>query len=152
MTDRRWTLRTLLAGLAVTLAVTGLGGCRTAPTVAAYVGSDEIGVDDLDAAVAQRTAEPAVAAFRLHARRHGLTEVSLQGTAVRFSPVELPESKTLRLRRLYPGAVYKPASRTISAPRPATGGVGVRDSALLDWCRDLLDGVLGELASESVRR
>jgi transcription-repair coupling factor (superfamily II helicase) len=83
----------------------------------------------------------AVAAFRLHARRHGVTDVSLQGSAVRFSPVELPESKVMRLRRLYPKALYKTAVRTVSAPRPA-----LRDTALLDWARGLLDGVVGEPA------
>ncbi len=86
----------------------------------------------------------AVAAFRLYARRHGITEVSLQGNTVRFTPVQLPDSKVMRLQRLYPRSTYKTAVRTISAPRP-----GVRDTELLDWCRNLLDGVLGQPAVAS---
>jgi peptidyl-prolyl cis-trans isomerase SurA len=65
---RRGTLRVLLAGSAAALAVTGLAGCRTSPTVAAYVGDTQISVDRLDAAVAARThADDAVAAY---ARAH----------------------------------------------------------------------------------
>ncbi len=88
-----------------------------------------------------------VAAFRLDARRHGITEVSLQGNSVRFSPVELADSKVMRLQRLYPRSLYKTAMRTVSAPRPSTatfGGTPLRDTALLDWCRGLLAGVVDE--------
>jgi len=61
---RRGTLRVLLAGSAAALAVTGLAGCRTSPTVAAYVGDTHISVDRLDAAVAAREdADKAVAAY-----------------------------------------------------------------------------------------
>jgi transcription-repair coupling factor (superfamily II helicase) len=90
-----------------------------------------------------------VAGFRLVARCHGVTEVSLQGRHVRFSPVSLPESRQVRLKRLYPDAVYKPATDTISLPRPATrrvGGEPLRDVPLLDWCRELIEGVAGEPA------
>jgi len=81
----------------------------------------------------------AVADFRLHARRHGITEVTLQGNSVRFAPVDLPESKVMRLQRLYPRSLYKTTVRTVSAPRPP-----LRDTPLLDWARGLLDGVIGE--------
>lgn len=64
MRARRASLRILLAGSAVALAVTGLAGCRTSPTVAAYVGNRTISVGTVDAAVAAREhADPAVAAY-----------------------------------------------------------------------------------------
>lgn len=64
MLARRGTARVLLAGSAAALAVTGLAGCRTSPTVAAYVGDTHISVDRLDAAVAAREdADKAVAAY-----------------------------------------------------------------------------------------
>src|SRR6185369_14913015 len=66
----------------------------------------------------------AVASFRAHALRAGLTEVVLMGSQVRFAPVELPESAARRVRRLYPGAVLKPAVRTMILPRPTTARVG----------------------------
>ena len=64
MTARRGTLRVLLAGGTVALAVTGLSGCRTSPTVAAYIGSDQVSVSQLDSAMTERTADPAIAAYR----------------------------------------------------------------------------------------
>jgi transcription-repair coupling factor (superfamily II helicase) len=91
-----------------------------------------------------------VARFRAHARRYGLTDVGTQGKYVRFAPLDLRESQTLRLQRLYPGAVVKPATHIVLVPAPMTarvGGQAVRDRPLLDWCRELLDTVIGELAA-----
>lgn len=116
--------------------------------------ADDAEVDEVVAELTDRYGQPppevanlvAVARFRLRARAHGLTDVSLQGRHVRFAPVELPESAQLRLKRLYPDAVYKPAVKTISVPRPATrrvGGEPLRDTALLDWCVGLLRDALG---------
>jgi transcription-repair coupling factor (superfamily II helicase) len=88
----------------------------------------------------------AVARFRLLAKAYGLTDVSLQGKHIRFSPLPLPDSKQLRLKRFYPDAVYKAATEQVSVPRPMTARVGgepVRDTALLDWCAELLSTVLG---------
>jgi transcription-repair coupling factor (superfamily II helicase) len=86
----------------------------------------------------------AVAAFRVKARRAGVTEVSLQGRNVRVSPLVLPESKVMRLQRLYPGASYKNVMNTVIVPRPSTARVGgqpLRDTALLDWAADLIDAL-----------
>jgi transcription-repair coupling factor (superfamily II helicase) len=89
----------------------------------------------------------AVARFRAYARQFGLTEVSLQGTSVRFAPLQLRESQTMRLQRLFPRSVVKPAVGTVLVPRPTTariGGQPLRDEALLDWARALLEAVLGD--------
>ena len=86
---------------------------------------------------------------RLLARQYGVTEISLQGTHIRLGPVDLPESRQMRLRRLYPKAVYKQAVRTISVPRPTEGdrmgSPQLRDRELMNWVRNLLDGVLGPM-------
>ncbi|MBN9619678.1 MAG: DEAD/DEAH box helicase, partial [Actinobacteria bacterium] len=63
----------------------------------------------------------AVARFKVLCRRFGVTEVSMQGTTVRFSPLQLPESAQLRLTRLYDKAAYKSAVGTVSVPRPKGG-------------------------------
>ncbi len=92
----------------------------------------------------------AVARFRLLAKAYGLTDVSLQGKHIRFSPLPLPDSKQLRLKRFYPDAVFKGAAEQVSVPRPMTARVGgepVRDTALLDWCTELLSTILGEPVS-----
>ncbi|MEK9809436.1 MAG: TRCF domain-containing protein, partial [Candidatus Nanopelagicales bacterium] len=78
----------------------------------------------------------AVARFRVRARSAGIDEVVLAGQKVRFHPVELPESRSMRLTRLYPGTLVKPAVRTILVPRPsaATGDLDV-----LAWATEVLD-------------
>ncbi|HYJ66454.1 MAG TPA: transcription-repair coupling factor [Nocardioidaceae bacterium] len=86
-----------------------------------------------------------VARFRVHARRAGLAEIALGGNHVRFAPVELRESQQLRLTRLYPGSLVKPAVRSILVPKPTTARVGgqpLRDLDMLSWCRELVDAVL----------
>ena len=83
--------------------------------------------------------------LRARARAVGLTDITGQGRYVRFAPVELPESGQLRLKRLYPGTVLKPAIRTILVPFPTTAKVAgkpLQDSALLAWVSDLIDAVL----------
>jgi transcription-repair coupling factor (superfamily II helicase) len=79
----------------------------------------------------------AVARFRAHCRAVGITEVVAQGAGIRLAPVELRESAQMRLTRLYPKTVVKPAVRTIIVPKPA----GATDRALLAWAEELLDVV-----------
>ena len=86
-----------------------------------------------------------VAEFRNHARRAGLTDVTAQGKYLRFAPVQLAESQTLRVKRLYPGTVLKPATRTILVPFPTTARIGgrpLRGTAILDWAKQLIDAVI----------
>ncbi|MGY2064490.1 peptidylprolyl isomerase [Blastococcus sp. SYSU DS0619] len=54
--------RAARAGAAVALAAVALAGCRTDPSVAAYVGDEQIAVGELESAVDQRLADPEVAA------------------------------------------------------------------------------------------
>jgi transcription-repair coupling factor (superfamily II helicase) len=86
-----------------------------------------------------------VARFRARARQAGLTDVTAQGKFVRFAPVELPESATLRLNRLHPKSIVKPGLRTMLVPRPSTaviGGHPIRDEELLTWAREVIDTVV----------
>ncbi|PFG38821.1 transcription-repair coupling factor [Georgenia soli] len=87
----------------------------------------------------------AVSALREKARSVGLADITAQGKYLRFAPVELPESAELRLKRLYPGTVLKPAVRAILVPFPMTaklGGRPLRDAALLEWVDELIESVL----------
>jgi transcription-repair coupling factor (superfamily II helicase) len=98
----------------------------------------------------------AVARLRAQARRAGLTDITQQGSHIRFAPVELPESRQVRLRRLYPKSVVKPAVRTMLVPvprastrpgaPPSLGAPLLRDRELLAWCGELIEAVLGEKA------
>jgi transcription-repair coupling factor (superfamily II helicase) len=107
----------------------------------------------------------AVARFKVVCRKFGITEVSLQGQSIRFTPVLLPESAQLRLERLYEKTHYKAAVSTMSAGRPQGvkqpdgsysvtkfGGEPLRDQALLNWCGDLLDAVLGPVLEAVLAR
>ncbi|WP_306205969.1 transcription-repair coupling factor [Actinoplanes sp. RD1] len=116
---------------------------------------DDARLDEVVAEMTDRYGEPpaqvanliAVARFRLLARAYGLTDVSVQGKHLRFSPLPLPDSKQLRLKRYHPDSVYKAANDQVSVPRPSTrriGGEPLRDLALLQWCAQLLKDVLGE--------
>ncbi|KUL36636.1 transcription-repair coupling factor [Actinoplanes awajinensis] len=90
----------------------------------------------------------AVARFRQLARAYGLTDVSMQGKHIRFSPLSLLDSKQMRLKRYHPDSVYKTVNDQVSVPRPSTrrvGGEPLRDQALLEWCGQLLKDVLGEV-------
>jgi transcription-repair coupling factor (superfamily II helicase) len=76
-----------------------------------------------------------VARFRLLARSAGLHEIVGQGRFLRFAPAHLPESRVLRLQRLYPGSVIKDVAGTVLVPRPVNGigGQQVKDTDLLQW-------------------
>ena len=87
----------------------------------------------------------AVASFRARARDAGISEVTVQGKYVRFHPVELPDSRVVRLNRLHPKSLYKAPVRTMLVPRPQPAGFGAqppRDEELLDWARQVIDGVI----------
>jgi transcription-repair coupling factor (superfamily II helicase) len=90
----------------------------------------------------------AVAGLRVLARRYGVREITVAGRQIRFAPLELRESQTLRLTRLYKGAVVKTAVRTVLVPAPTeTGRIGsrpLRDQALLAWAGQLLDAIAGD--------
>jgi len=92
-----------------------------------------------------------VARLRFAARRAGLTDIALQGSHVRFAPVLLPDSRVVRVQRLYPKTVLKPAVRTMLIPVPKTGASGggfggesLRDTELLAWCAEVIRSVLSE--------
>jgi transcription-repair coupling factor (superfamily II helicase) len=92
-----------------------------------------------------------VARLRFAARRAGLTDITLQGSHVRFAPVVLPDSRTVRVQRLYPRTLLKPAVRTMLVPVPksgaSSGGFGgepLRDTELLAWCAEVIRSVLSE--------
>ncbi len=112
----------------------------------------EEAIDAVVAELKDRYGEPpaavvnliSVARFRVAARALGLTDVGLQGNFIKFAPAELPESKQLRLTRMYPGAAVKPALNAVLVPKPKTARVGGRDlvdAEILDWAKNVLDAV-----------
>ncbi len=87
----------------------------------------------------------AVARFRLLARAAGLSEIVTSSTFIRFGPAALPDSRVMRLQRLYPRSVVKEAAGYVLVPRPVSatiGGPPVTDLALLDWCSRVIEQIL----------
>ncbi len=118
----------------------------------AEVRADE-DVDLLRAEMVDRYGEPPeevasllfVARFRARAREAGIGEATISGKYVRFAPVSLPESRVVRLQRLYPKSVVKAPVETILVPRPGTPGATGRPlagMALLEWARQVIDAVI----------
>jgi transcription-repair coupling factor (superfamily II helicase) len=88
------------------------------------------------------TAMIAVARFRLLAKRAGLADVILMGNRLRLHPVELPDSRRVRLTRLYPGALLKPAVRQMLVPFPEERGEPISGQVALDWAARLVKTVI----------
>jgi transcription-repair coupling factor (superfamily II helicase) len=118
----------------------------------AEVRSDE-DVDQLREELVDRYGEPPavveslmiVARFRARARRAGVREVTIAGKHVRFAPVDLPESRVVRLNRVYPKSIVKAPVSTILVPRPQTavvGGKPIAGIALLEWARGVIDTII----------
>lgn len=83
-----------------------------------------------------------VAKLRLLARAYDVSEIVVTGTTLKIAPLTLPDSKQLRLKRLYPSATYRAASGLVQLPLPrVTDSVGadrVRDVTVLQFVADLL--------------
>lgn len=86
------------------------------------------------------------AKFRLLCQTAGLHEMVMQGRSVRVTPVfdrlvegekiGLPDSRKMRLDRLYPRTVIKEATNLMLVPRPDD------DTDILKWASDLVRGIL----------
>ena len=105
--------------------------------------------DELDDRYGEPTVEVAslllVARFRARARQAGISEVTIAGRNVRFAPVSLPESRVVRLNRLYPRSIVKSQLGSMLVPRPHVEGAGARPIdgvALLEWARTVVDTVI----------
>ena len=83
-----------------------------------------------------------VARLRDQARSVGVSDILSQGNRLKFHPVELPDSKQVRLKRLYPGATYRAAAKTVQVPMPreskAINSPSLRDTELLQWVSHFL--------------
>jgi transcription-repair coupling factor (superfamily II helicase) len=90
----------------------------------------------------------AVARFRVGAREAGLSDVALQGNFIRFSPAQLPESKVMRLNRMYPGSQVKPALDAVLIPKPKTariGGRDLQDAEILEWANNVIEAIFADV-------
>jgi len=87
-----------------------------------------------------------VAALRAQAKALGVTELVSTGKFLRITPLPLPESKQLRLTRLYPGSLYKNATESVMVTIPKPNGWSpsnlspqMGDTSLLVWISTALE-------------
>ena len=88
----------------------------------------------------------AVAQLRALAKSHGIREVVATGKFLRLAPLSLPESRQLRLTRLYPGSIYKGPTSTalVTLPKnpswsPSKPTAEIVDTSLLTWVTEVVD-------------
>ena len=92
-----------------------------------------------------------VATLRASARKLGIQEVIQQGKNLKISPIKLPESKQLKLQRLYPGSLYKGGTNValVALPAQQWSPLGeraqLRDTSVIAWATS----VIQELTSKN---
>ena len=88
-----------------------------------------------------------LAQLRNSIRPLGVNDVGVQGTRIKMHPVELPDSRQVRLKRLFPGATYRAAAKTVVVPFPKAGNKitdpTLRDVELLQWVGETAQALLG---------
>ncbi|MEZ0578430.1 transcription-repair coupling factor [Nocardioides sp. MH1] len=110
-------------------------------------------VDEINEELLDRYGEPPmpvvalmlVARFRARVRQAGLKEITVMGKNVRFAPVTLPDSKVVRLQRMYPKSIVKTQLESVLVARPGTPGQTgrpIEGVALLEWARGVIDAVI----------
>ena len=91
-----------------------------------------------------------VATLRASARTLGIQEVIQQGKNLKISPIKLPESKQLKLQRLYPGSLYKGATNValVALPVQQWSPLGekaeLRDTSVIAWATSVIQELTGK--------
>ena len=80
----------------------------------------------------------AVSRLRRTAQKAGLSEVVVMGQNLRLAPADLPDSRQIRLRRMYPNARMMPQGAAILVPLPQVNGALPADPDLISWASELL--------------
>ncbi len=88
-----------------------------------------------------------ISRLRVICKEFGVTEIQTMGQHIKISPMELADSKQVRLKRLYPQSTYRAATRQVSVAIPREGrglrAKPVRDVALVQWVANFLTGMAG---------
>lgn len=83
----------------------------------------------------------AVSRLRRLAQFAGLSDVVATGTRLRISPANIPDSRRVRLERMYPGSKLVAASDVILVPFPVRGGELPGDADLIEWVANLITAI-----------
>ncbi|KQZ07719.1 transcription-repair coupling factor [Agromyces fucosus] len=80
----------------------------------------------------------AISRLRREAQRAGLSDVIATGSKLRIAPANIPDSRRVRLERMYPGAKHFAQNDVILVPFPVTNGELPSDADLIDWVSRLI--------------
>ncbi|MBP2450464.1 transcription-repair coupling factor [Mycolicibacterium lutetiense] len=85
----------------------------------------------------------AVARLRLLCREYGITEIgAVSASTIKVSPLVLPDSAQLRLKRMYPGAHYRATTSVVQVPIPresdSIGSPRIRDLDIVQMVAGLV--------------
>ncbi len=83
-----------------------------------------------------------VSKLRHRAAKLGLSKVIVLGPNLKIERVDLPDSRQLRMQRLYQGSRYTAATGTMQIPLPVTHGITLAGTELVDWVDNLLDVIV----------
>lgn len=79
-----------------------------------------------------------ISRLRRIAQLAGLSDVIATGSKLRIAPARLPDSRRVRLERMYPGAKVFPQNDVILVPFPTPGGEAPGDGDLIAWVSHLI--------------
>ncbi|MCD5346541.1 transcription-repair coupling factor [Agromyces sp. S2-1-8] len=83
----------------------------------------------------------AVSRLRRQAQLAGLGEVIATGSKLRIGPAQIPDSRRVRLERMYPGAKHFAQNDVILVPWPTPGGEPPGDADLIEWVSRLIANI-----------
>lgn len=81
----------------------------------------------------------AVTRLRRQAQLAGLSDVIATGTKLRLAPAKIPDSRRVRLERMYPGSKLFAQNDVILVPFPTPGGEAPGDADLIAWVSRLVE-------------
>ncbi|GAA1503427.1 transcription-repair coupling factor [Agromyces terreus] len=83
----------------------------------------------------------AVSRLRRQAQLAGLSDVIATGSKLRLAPANIPDSRRVRLERMYPGAKHFAQNDVILVPFPTPGGEAPGDADLIEWVSRLIANI-----------
>ncbi|WP_448005403.1 transcription-repair coupling factor [Agromyces bauzanensis] len=83
----------------------------------------------------------AISRLRRTAQLAGLSDVIATGSKLRIAPARIPDSRRVRLERLYPGAKHFAQNDVILVPFPSPGGEQPGDAELIAWVSKLITAI-----------
>jgi transcription-repair coupling factor (superfamily II helicase) len=83
----------------------------------------------------------AISRLRREAQRAGLSDVIATGSKLRIAPAKIPDSRRVRLERMYPGAKHSAQNDVILVPFPVVNGELLADADLIDWVSRLITAI-----------